>query len=100
MRDRALIGLMLYTVARIGSAARMLVRDYYEESGFWICRLHEKAGKFHQVPANHVLEGYMPEYLDTSEIWGGGEGLPPIPVHAPQTDVLNSAIREGRARHD
>ena len=78
MRDRALIGLMLYTVARIGSAARMLVRDYYEESGFWICRLHEKAGKFHQVPANHVLEGYMPEYLDTSEIWGGGEKAFPL----------------------
>ncbi|GMQ82684.1 MAG: tyrosine-type recombinase/integrase [Rhodothermia bacterium] len=69
LRDRALIGLMLYTVARIGAASRMLVRDYYEEDETWICRLHEKAGKLHQVPANHVLQGYIHEYLDAADIW-------------------------------
>ena len=69
LRDRALIGFMLYTVARIGAAARMRVRDYYEENDMWVCRLHEKAGKLHLVPANHVLEGYMHEYLDVAGIW-------------------------------
>ncbi len=69
LRDRALIGLMLYTVARIGAASQMLVRDYYEEDDTWICRLHEKAGKLHQVPANHVLQSYMHEYLDSAGIW-------------------------------
>ena len=69
LRDRALIGFMIYTVARIGAAARMRVRDYYEEDETWICRLHEKAGKLHLVPANHVLQGYMHEYLDVAGIW-------------------------------
>lgn len=64
LRDRALIGLMLYTVARIGAAVGMRVRDYYEEADYFICRLHEKAGKLHHVPANHILQGYMKEYLD------------------------------------
>ena len=68
LRDRALIGLMLYTVARIGAAVGMRVRDYYEEADYFICRLHEKAGKLHHVPANHILEGYMKSYLDSSGI--------------------------------
>ena len=59
---------MLYTVARIGAAVGMRARDYYEEGDYFICRLHEKAGKLHHVPANHVLEGYMKTYLDSSGI--------------------------------
>jgi len=69
LRDRALIGLMLYTVARIGAAVGMRVKDYYEETDFFVCRLHEKAGKLHHVPANYVLQGYMHEYLDSAGIW-------------------------------
>ncbi len=47
----------------------MRVCDYYEETDFWVYRLYEKAGKLHQVPANHVLQGYMHEYLDATGIW-------------------------------
>jgi len=59
---------MLYTVARVGAAVGMRVRDYCEEADYFICRLHEKAGKLHYVPANHILEGYMKAYLDSTGI--------------------------------
>ncbi len=91
LRDRALIGLMLYTVARIGAASRMLVRDYYEEDDTWICRLHEKAGKLHQVPANHVLQGYIHEYLDSAGIWESKAS----PLFRSMPHKQMSAVRSG-----
>ncbi|MCH8123025.1 MAG: hypothetical protein IH853_07890 [Bacteroidetes bacterium] len=39
------------------------------ESDLWVCRLLEKAGKLHHLPANHVLKGYAHEYLDAAGIW-------------------------------
>ena len=49
-RDRALIGLMTYTFARIGAATGMEVRDLYlQNRRLWV-RLHEKGGK--QVELN------------------------------------------------
>ncbi len=31
-------------------------------------RLHEKGGKFHQVPVHHVLQGYLDAYISTADI--------------------------------
>jgi integrase/recombinase XerC len=42
LRDRALIGLMVYSFPRIGAAVGMRVEDVYEQqSRLWV-RLHEK----------------------------------------------------------
>lgn len=63
MRDRALIALLLYTFARVSAAIGMNVEDYYPQGKrFWV-RLREKGGKQHDMPAHHVLEGYLDEYL-------------------------------------
>jgi site-specific recombinase XerD len=39
LRDRALIGLMTYSFARVGAAVAM---DYYPEGKRWLVRLHKK----------------------------------------------------------
>ena len=95
LRDRALIGVMLYTVARIGAVVRMQVRDYFEESETWICRLHEKAGKLHQVPANHVLQNYIHEYLDATELWN--EKNSPLFRSMPHGKISKNALQERNA---
>ena len=56
LRDRALIGLMVYSFARVGAAVAMRVEDYYPKSKRWWVRLHEKGGKLHEMPAHHCLE--------------------------------------------
>src|SRR6516164_2815924 len=43
LRDRALIGVMTYTFARVGAVVGMTVDDYYPEGKRWWLRLHEKA---------------------------------------------------------
>ncbi len=68
LRDRALIGLMCYTFARVSAAARMNVQDYYQNGKRWWIRLHEKGGKRHEVPAHHNAELYIDAYLDAAGI--------------------------------
>jgi len=43
--ERALIGLMVYTFARVGAAIAMKVEDYYVQGRRGWIRLHEKGGK-------------------------------------------------------
>ena len=69
LRDRALIGLMLYTFARVSAAVHMHVEDYYQNGKRWWFRLHEKGGKRHEVPAHHNAETYMDAYIDAAGIW-------------------------------
>lgn len=65
-RDRALIGLMTYTFARIGAATSMEVRDLYlQNRRLWV-RLHEKGGKQVELPCHHSLEDYLDDYLDAA----------------------------------
>lgn len=63
-RDRALIGLMTYSFARIGAALSMEVRDIYVQNRRLWVRLHEKGGKQHEMPCHHSLEAYLDAYLD------------------------------------
>lgn len=63
LRDRALIGVMVYTLARVSAAASMRVEDYYQDGKRWWIRLREKGGKRHEVPAHHSAEEYLDAYL-------------------------------------
>jgi site-specific recombinase XerD len=67
LRDRTLIGLMVYSFARIGAALAMKVEDVYVQNRRLWVRLHEKGGKRHEMPCHHNLESYLEAYLD-----GGG----------------------------
>lgn len=68
LRDRALIGVMVFSFARVGAVCGMDVEDYYQNGKrFWF-RLHEKGGKFHEVPAHHNAEAYLDAYLEASGI--------------------------------
>lgn len=68
LRDRALIGVMVYSFARVGAAIGMNVEDYYAQGKQMWFRLHEKGGKRHDVPAHHKAEEYMDAYLAATGI--------------------------------
>jgi integrase/recombinase XerD len=69
LRDRAVVGLMVYTFARVGALVAMNVEDYYPQGKRWWVRLHEKGGKLHEVPAHHKLEEYLDAYLEAAQLW-------------------------------
>ena len=64
LRDRALIGLMVYSFARVGAALAMRVEDVFVQNRRLWVRLHEKGGKRHEMPCHHNLEEYLHAYLD------------------------------------
>ncbi len=68
LRDRALIGLMVYTFARVGAAVSMRVEDFYVQGRRGWVRLHEKGGKEHEMPTHHNLDHYLEEYIAAAGI--------------------------------
>lgn len=68
LRDRAIIGVMVYSFARVGAVVGMNMEDYFQEGKRWWFRLHEKGGKRHEVPAHHIAEAYVDAYLAAAQI--------------------------------
>ena len=78
-RDRAIIGLMCYTFARVSAMVNMHAEDYYENGKRWWVRLHEKDGKVNELPRHHNLEKYLAKWLTASGL-GSAPGAPLFPT--------------------
>ena len=70
LRDRALIGVMVYTFARVNAVIGMKVKDYFTQGRRGWVRLHEKGGKEHEVPCHHTLEQLLDDYIAAAGIAG------------------------------
>jgi site-specific recombinase XerD len=68
LRDRALLGVMVYSFARVSAVVGMNVEDYFQQGKRWWLRLHEKGGKHHDVPAHHNAEEYLDAYIAAAGI--------------------------------
>ena len=68
LRDRAILGVMVYSFARVGAVVAMKVEDYHQSGKRWWLRLHEKGGKRHAVPAHHNAEAYLDAYIENAGI--------------------------------
>lgn len=68
LRDRALIGLMVYAFARVGAALAMRVEDVFVQNRRLWVRLHEKGGKRHTMPCHHNLEAYLIAYIEGCDL--------------------------------
>lgn len=68
LRDRAIIAVMLYSFGRVSAVVNMQVKDYFPKGKRYWFGLHEKGGKYHEVPAHHLAEEYLDEYLAASGI--------------------------------
>jgi integrase/recombinase XerD len=75
LRDRAIIGTMLFSFARVSAAAGMNVEDYYQQGKRWWFRLREKRGRKHLVPVHHKLVEYVDAYVEAAGI-AGQKGTP------------------------
>ena len=86
LRDRALIGLMVYSFGRVSAITKMRVKDYFPKGKRFFIRLHEKGGKYHEVPVHHKAEAFLDAYLDAAGI-----------VDEKNTPLFRSAGGRGRA---
>ncbi len=74
LRDRALVGLMVYTFARVGAVIKMRGDDVYVQGRRTWVRLHEKGGKRHEMPCHHNLEHYLEAYIEGAGIGSNSKG--------------------------
>ena len=72
LRDRALIGVRVFSfariTARITAAVSMRVSDYYTQGRRSFFRLHEKGGRYNVVPAHNLAQEYVDAYLEAVEV--------------------------------
>lgn len=68
LRDRAIIGVMTYTFARVSAVCRLNVSDYFQAGHRWKLRIHEKGGQRRTVPVHHKARQYLNSYLDAAGI--------------------------------
>lgn len=66
LRDRALIGVMAFTFARVEAAVTLKVKDFYPLGRRSYIRLDEKGGKVREIPCHHQLEEYLDAYIEAA----------------------------------
>jgi site-specific recombinase XerD len=68
LRDRALIGSLTYSFARVGAALKLKVEDLRPAGTGWQIHLHEKGGKEHKMPCYHALSEMLHAYVAAAGI--------------------------------
>ncbi len=63
LRDRAILGILVYTAVRVGAVAKLRRGDFQDLGGHSSFRFSEKGGKSREIPVRHDLEGFIREYL-------------------------------------
>jgi site-specific recombinase XerD len=74
LRDRALLGVMGYTFARVSAVVTLRVEDYFQQGRRSWMRLHEKGGKRHEVPCHHSLDEYLDAWIEAAKIGDDKKG--------------------------
>ncbi len=68
LRDRAVIGVMVYAFARVSAVVNLKVEDYFPLKKRWWLRLQEKGGKVNEMGCHHKLEQFLDEYIAAAGI--------------------------------
>ena len=84
LRDRAVLGTLIYTGARVGAISRLRIQDLRDNGNHRSLQFAEKGGKAREIPVRHDLDEWIVAYLE-------GCGL----TDAPQASPL---FRAGKRR--
>lgn len=62
LRDRAVLGVLAYTGARVGAVAKLRLMDLRDHGDTRVLRFREKGGKEREIPVRHDLDAWLREY--------------------------------------
>ena len=68
LRDRAVLGVLTYTGARVGALAHLRRGDLQEQESQRVLRFAEKGGKPREIPVRHDLDEWIAAYLEAGHI--------------------------------
>jgi integrase len=78
LRDRAVLGVLAYTGARIGAVAKLRLCDYRDLGEQRMLRFKEKGGKDREIPVRHDLAAWLNEYLAAAGIAQDSKSKAPL----------------------
>ena len=76
LRDRAVLGTLIYTGARVGAISRLRMQDLRDNGNHRSLQFSEKGGKSREIPVRHDLDEWIAAYLE-------GAGLTDAPQASP-----------------
>jgi site-specific recombinase XerD len=91
LRDRAIIGVLVYTACRVGTVAKLHRRDYYSDGRQRYLRLDEKGGKSREIPVRQDLEVFIDGYLAVAGIAADDAATPLFRTTVRKSRVLTAA---------
>ena len=68
LRDRAVLGVLTYTGARVGALARRRRQDLEDQGAQRVLRFREKGGQQREIPVRHDLDRWLEAYLQAARI--------------------------------
>lgn len=88
--DFAVIGILIYTAARVRAIAKLRRRDFYEAGDQFCLRFHEKGCKVREIPVRHDLQLSLNKYLDQSGLRYADPSSPLFRTAIRRTKRLNT----------
>jgi site-specific recombinase XerD len=96
LRDRAIIGILMYTAARAGAVAKLDVEHYYDAGEQWMLRFRDKGGKSREIPVSHDLKTFLDEYLEGSGLLHERRRRDPKTGHFRPRPLFRTALKKKR----
>lgn len=78
LRDRAVLGVLAYTGARVGAVAKLRLADYRNLGEGRVLRFREKGGKEREIPVRHDLAAWLNEYIQAAGIEEDSKSRAPL----------------------
>lgn len=76
LRDRAIVGVLVYTAARAGAVATLKRGSLYFAGDQWMLHFDEKGGKSREIPVRHDLQDILFAYIDAAVLRGSRKDDP------------------------
>ena len=100
LRDRAVLGTLVYTGARAGAVAALRLRDLRDYGDHRALRMHEKRGKEREIPVRIDLDAWIAHYIAAAQLHDHSPDSPLFRVLAPAspTGFGDAGIRPSTLR--
>lgn len=95
-RDKAILGVLAYTAARVGAVARLRRGDLQFDGGQWVLRFdREKGGKSREIPVRHDLQELILDFTRAASLSDAPKDAPLFPSAAGRTGQLTGSPLSG-----
>jgi integrase/recombinase XerD len=89
LRDRCIIGVLIFTAARAGAVAGLLHRDLLRDSAAWSIRFSEKGGKRREILVRFDLQSDLQRYIHAAFLVEPASDSPLFPSSRGRSGVLS-----------